>query len=290
MINFATRHWKGEFTVMRSLVVNTLIPDALLLGVQDRLDVTTLLSDQNVGKAFLIVTATLWLALIVWQFTGCFRSASFRVSYSGSALNLYIVFFALLITVIPVFGGMLGLSDQYNRAQQDVVLSTESSAKSFTLTLQSNEVLAFTGDITFGVTKEFVSMLAAHPEIKTVILESDGGIVVEARGMANTILAKGLSTHVNADCFSACTLVYIGGRERSLGSDAQLGFHQYLIDTPYFYPWIDPIAEHGKDQQRFASQNVQPAFLSKMFSHNHESLWIPSHAELAQAGVTTLEN
>ena len=290
MISFATRHWKGEYSVMRSLVINTLIPDALMLAVQDRLGLSTLLSDQYVGKAALVLTTILWLVLIVWQFTGCFRSASSRVSYSGSALNLYVVFFALLITVIPVLGGILGLSDQFNRAQQDVVLSTEVTAKPYTLTLQSNEVLAFTGDISFGATKELVSVLAAHPEVKTVLLESDGGVIVEARGMANTILGKGLSTHVNADCFSACTLVYIGGRERSLGSEAKLGFHQYLVDTPYFYPWIDPANEHGKDQQRFASQNVNLTFVSKMYSRDHESLWIPSHAELALAGVTTPEN
>ena len=164
-----------------------------------------------------------------------FSIGQFTHSYSGSAMNLYVVFFGLLITVIPVMGGMLSLSDQYNRAQQGAVLSAESSGKSYTLTLLNNEMLAFTGDINFGATRDFVSILAAHPNIQTVLLESDGGVIVEARGMANTILDNGLNTRVESDCYSACTLVFISGRVRSLGDKAALGFHQYLLETPYYY-------------------------------------------------------
>ena len=289
MIGFVTRHWKGEYAVLRSLLVNTLVPNALLLAMQGRFDLIKLLSDPALGKLVLILTTSIWLTLLVWQFTGCFRSASLRVSYSGSALNLYVVFFGLLITVIPIMGGMLSLSDQYNRAQQGAVLAAESSVNSYTLTLLNNEMLAFTGDIEFGATRDFVSILAAHPGIQTVLLESDGGVVVEARGMANTILDKGLNTRVESDCYSACTLIYISGRARSLGDQAELGFHQYRLETPYYYPWVDPVSEAIKDKQRFARQNVTPTFLNKMYSHDHESLWIPSHAELAQAGVTTSE-
>ena len=154
----------------------------------------------------------------------------------------------------------------------------------------NNEMLAFTGDIDFGATRDFVSILAAHPGIQTVLLESDGGVVVEARGMANTIQDKGLNTRVESDCYSACTLIYISGRVRSLGDEAALGFHQYRLEMPYYYPWVDPVSEATKDKQRFARQNVTSAFLNKMYSHDHDSLWIPSHAELAQAGVTTPEN
>ena len=289
MIGFASRHWKGEYAVLRSLFVNTLAPNALLLALQGRFDLTRLIADPALGKLVLVLTASLWLILLVWQFTGCFRSASLRISYSGSAMNLYVVFFGLLITVIPVMGGMLSLSDQYNRAQQGAVLSAESSGKSYTLTLLNNEMLAFTGDINFGATRDFVSILAAHPNIQTVLLESDGGVIVEARGMANTILDNGLNTRVESDCYSACTLVFISGRVRSLGDKAALGFHQYLLETPYYYPWVDPVSEAIKDKQRFARQNVTPTFLNKMYLYDHESLWIPSHAELAQAGVTTSE-
>ena len=290
MIGFVSRHWKGEYAVLRSLFINTLVPNALLLAMQGRFDFTRLFADPVLGKLVLILTVSIWLILLAWQFTGCFRSASLRVSYSGSALNLYVVFFGLLITVIPVMGRMLSMSDQYNRAQQGAVLSAESSNNSYTLTLLNNEMLAFTGDIDFGATRDFVSILATHPGIQTVLLESDGGVVVEARGMANTIQDKGLNTRVESDCYSACTLIYISGRVRSLGDEAALGFHQYRLEMPYYYPWVDPVSEATKDKQRFARQNVTSAFLNKMYSHDHDSLWIPSHAELAQAGVTTPEN
>ncbi len=287
MMSFVSRHWNGDFAVFRSLFINTLLPNAVLLAMQDWLALTRLLLDPVLGKIVLILTSSLWVLLLVWQFTGCFRSASSRVGYSGSALNLYVVFFGLLITVIPVMDGMLSMSYQHNRAQRGAVHTSESSAKSYTLTLLNNEMLAFTGDITFGATRDFVSILAAHPSVRTIMLESDGGVIVEARGMANSILGNGLNTHVDGNCFSACTLVYISGGVRSLGAKAALGFHQYQLETPYYYPWIDPIIEAGKDKQRFALQKVTPAFLNEMYSHDHESLWIPSHAELAKAGVTT---
>jgi len=288
MISFIAKHWAGEFSVSRSLWIHTLIPDIAVLALQGKLDPTSVFAEPHLGKMVLFLTMFLWLSLLVWQFVGCFRSASTSIGYTGSTMNLYIVLFVLVVLGFPVLGGFLQLSDQYIQAQ-GLGYSNELAEKSYVLTLIDDESLGFSGEISFGATRELVSILETHPKLKRMQLDSQGGIIVEARGMANTIMQQRLNTHVIDECFSACTLVYISGQSRTLDDEAKLGFHQYLVDSPYFYPWVDPALEHEKDRQLFTRQNVSPEFVTKMFDHDHNSLWIPSHAELMQAGVTTLE-
>jgi len=290
MSSFVIKHWCGEYSVRRSLLVNTLLPDALLLTLQNRFVPMHDLVEPTAGRAMLLVTVLLWVLLLLWQFVGCFKSASSRVGYSGSALDLYIVFFGFLITAVPVLGGVFSMGDQFNRAQQSSALIDKPVEKKYALTLLESDVLLFSGEIDFGATRDLDSMLGKHPNITQVQLGSEGGIIVEARGMANTILREQLNTHVSTVCYSACTLVYISGTTRTLSSHAKLGFHQYRVDSVINYPWIDPATEHKKDQKRFASQKVADAFLEKMYDYDHASLWVPSHAELAQAGVKTVVN
>jgi hypothetical protein len=60
----------------------------------------------------------------------------------------------------------------------------------------------------------------------TVFLESPGGNALVAIAIGRLIRARGYYTHVTAgSCASACGLIWLGGRQRSIGSTGRVGFH-----------------------------------------------------------------
>ena len=60
-----------------------------------------------------------------------------------------------------------------------------------------------------------------------VALSGPGGKVAPALAIGREIRALGLRTLVpaGASCASACALIWLGGTQRSLGTDARIGFH-----------------------------------------------------------------
>jgi len=59
------------------------------------------------------------------------------------------------------------------------------------------------------------------------LLESPGGLVLDAIDLAQRVRARGLRTIARYRCASACALIFLGGVERVLwGSRAAIGLHQ----------------------------------------------------------------
>ena len=87
------------------------------------------------------------------------------------------------------------------------------------------QTLEFSGGITFGVTQELERFLNAMAGVRSVRLNSTGGRILEAQKMSDMIRSRDLATVV-CDCLSACTIVFLGGKERFMLPSARLGFHQ----------------------------------------------------------------
>jgi hypothetical protein len=148
--------------------------------------------------------------------------------------------------------------------------------------------LKLTGEITFGVKDRVARQLQADPELRTLVLASEGGHIYEARGLAFLVRDQGLNTRVDTVCSSACTLVFVAGQQRQLGADARLGFHQYAIGQGGALPNLDPVAEQEKDRRFFAAQGATPAFLRRMFEASSEGMWFVDAAEAAAFGLTRM--
>lgn len=148
--------------------------------------------------------------------------------------------------------------------------------------------LLLTGEITFGVKDEVARQLQAHPELRTLVLASEGGHIYEARGLAFLMRDHGLNTQVETVCSSACTLVFVAGQRRRLGAEARLGFHQYAVGQGGALPNLDPVAEQEKDRRFFAAQGANPAFLLRMFDTPSEGMWFVDAAEAATFGLTRM--
>lgn len=102
---------------------------------------------------------------------------------------------------------------------------------------------------------------------KWFAISSDGGSVLAALEMGRLVRSWGMTTYVpsKADCFSACLLVFVGGKDRRLGDGARIGSHQFR--------WSDDDLEaaarrasdaqelSGKILQHFISLGVSPEAL-----------------------------
>ena len=158
----------------------------------------------------------------------------------------------------------------------------------FTLSATSDgQAFEFLGLVDFGLTEALRRLVAAHPEIRQLRLDSNGGYIAEARGVVTVLRAHGIATHVEGHCASACALIFAGGAERSLGPDGRLGLHGYALARERQYGMIDPVAEMQRDLAIYRAQGLEESFVTQLAALPQVPMWYPSHDELQAAGMVT---
>ncbi len=151
--------------------------------------------------------------------------------------------------------------------------------------LNNGTMLDFSGGISFGTAKEFETMLKAMDNVRTVRLNSPGGRVAEAQKISDLIRARGLSTYVTQQCASACTIVFLGGKQRFLFSAAKLGFHQPSFRGMTGDDQRAAVArEAARLQQRFG---LSSAFAARATAASPSAMWFPEQSELLREHVVT---
>ncbi|MDA8747321.1 hypothetical protein N9M66_03820 [Litoreibacter sp.] len=150
-------------------------------------------------------------------------------------------------------------------------------------TIETRVVL--TGDIGFDSYNALRATLIADPNLTTLQLDSSGGRIPAARGIARLVREANLATHVSGTCASACTIVLAAGHVRSMEQGSRIGFHSYrLIST---VATLSPSDEQERDKSELAAQGISVEFLDRAFATPHDQMWFPSTEELRAAGVLT---
>jgi hypothetical protein len=150
--------------------------------------------------------------------------------------------------------------------------------------LRNASELEILGDIGFGLVDEVKKTLDAHPTVRLVHLNSQGGRIGEARRLADLIESRSLSTYTSSGCSSACTVAFIAGKERLIATDANLGFHEY------YFPGVDHDEmrrQQERDKRFFQAKGVTANFVTEMFLKPYTEVWNPNHDELLRARVIT---
>jgi len=150
--------------------------------------------------------------------------------------------------------------------------------------------------------------LFEHPEIKILKLTGPGGFMPAAREMASKIIEFDLNTVAYGECESACTTIFLAGKNRTLEADAKLGFHRQWVDKEQekiyydtmketkgwknefdYIAWIyDVLADNiVKDIEFMESRGVSIEFIIKALSIDSVDIWEPTREELWTAGVLT---
>jgi hypothetical protein len=135
------------------------------------------------------------------------------------------------------------------------------------------------------VTQELERFLNAMAGVRTVRLNSNGGRILEAQRMSDLITSRNLATFVARDCLSACTIVFLGGKERFMLPTARLGFHQPAFRGMTASDRRAAIAaEQQRLQQRFG---LSAAFAARANSAPPSGMWYPDKDELMRERVVT---
>lgn len=151
-------------------------------------------------------------------------------------------------------------------------------------------------------------ILTAHPGITVLELNSGGGSLWASRKMSDIVIDYGLNTHVNGDCNSSCTRVFLAGTDRSMSRGSRMGFHRnswtasgiesYFTsqaeqegwDNPYeFASWMydDTQREVHEALIYMVDRGVNPLFAVQTMQAPAASMWFPYRIKLRAAGVLT---
>jgi hypothetical protein len=149
--------------------------------------------------------------------------------------------------------------------------------------LDGGSVLELSGSISWALPQNLQAVLASAPAVRTIRLESPGGHVQPAIQVAALIHERGIDTYVGRFCASACTIAFLGGRQRWLGPSARLGFHQASA------PGVPSELVNGYLQAAYESFHLPPAFVAHVLGTPASDLWFPTQSELRAAHYTTGE-
>lgn len=288
--SFFGKHWRGEYSLPVSYWIIGLIATVLVLFLTALIDeVFSSLSQEFYSPGTALAALTVWwsicLSIYFWQVAGVWRSSNFHKSRGGKEG------WATLAKIMVVVG-LLNTATQlgaYAVPQFETLLAAFGGDKDYQprdiKILRNGTELAYSGGITFGAAADLKKILDAAPGVKILHLNSYGGRVTEAKAMGVIVKQHDLATYTSEACVSACTLVFMHGRERWLKPSAKLGFHAYDFDK--FMPSDDASAATAEAKKELRELGVSSAFTDRIFSTSSGDMWYPSQQELVEAKVVT---
>lgn len=284
--NYFVRHWRGELSLPVSYWLNGLLANVAVAVAVFAINSVNFREEYNPAIGLLSLTA-IWSVLCIvttWQVVGVWRSATkYKTAHPNKHWGGIAKCFIAIAVMRTVFdfnqAGAPQIAELYRIYDGDLAVGGHAFR-----VLQGGRLLEFSGGITFGTANEFHKFLNAMSLVQVVKLSSPGGRVSEAQRIGNLIQSRGLNTFVGDRCASACTIIFLHGRERIIGSDAQLGFHQ--PDFPGLST-AERSALVQDEDNRLRRLGVAEAFIRRANSTPPNSMWFPSSDELRNANVAT---
>jgi uncharacterized RDD family membrane protein YckC len=284
--NYLVRHWRGELSLPVSYWLNGILGGVAIGVVVSVLVYATRQQGEAQPVLWLASLTTVWIVavlLTVWQMVGVWRSATrYRQNgerfWGGAAKTMA----ALGIVQLAANFFLVGTA-QIAGIYEIVAGDSRVGVHEFHV-VGNGLTLQFSGGITFGVAREFDQFLNAVASIKTVELNSQGGRIQEAQRISDLIKRRGLSTIVVKDCLSACTIVFLGGKQRFMMPDARLGFHQPAFRGMTTADRSDAIATEMRRLQQFG---LSKAFAARANEASPGGMWYPDKDELVRERVVT---
>lgn len=149
------------------------------------------------------------------------------------------------------------------------------------------------GDIETGAYRKVRRLLEPAAKVRTIWLESDGGMVLEAFLIAAMIRERQMDTFVDANCASACTLILAAGKSRAAYARAKIGFHNSVALDEKGNLLKGPRAERENKEPDFMQAaafhraGIAEGFVKKALATPHTAIWEPPHTEMLEAHVLT---
>jgi hypothetical protein len=284
--NYFARHWRGELSLPKSYWVNGLVFGFLVgtaiasvgYGVNSRGEGQPVVWLVTLIATWVIVALfTMWQAVGVWRSATNYKAAGHH--FWGGLAKTVTVLGVLNLAYSCLFVGTAQLAGIYEIIDGDARVGPHQFK-----VLANGQMLEFSGGITFGVANELNGFLQAMGNVRTVRLNSMGGRILEAQRMSDLIRVKGLTTFVTQDCMSACTIVFLGGKERVVLPAARIGFHQPAFRGMTASSRRAAISTEMARLQRFG---LSREFAEKANTATPSGMWFPDKDELVREKVVT---
>ncbi len=151
------------------------------------------------------------------------------------------------------------------------------------------KTLHLVGTINAGATTILKTAIQKHLKAKTISLSSPGGNLVEGLAMAHVIRQFSLDTHVEFQCSSACTFVFLAGKNRIISPYAKIGFHQASNPLYYLQNSSGPVSESGNLMMRnaYTKAKIDEAIIERAMITPTSDYWYPETDALLNGNVAT---
>ncbi len=285
MFKYIEQHWRGNLSLNLSFWVN-LVLLFILFGILERFLFPPYIENESaVTAAVIAYFIVVKLIVYPWQVVGVLRTCDLRIKSDTGRSWATAAQIGLVVSLAVTLLATIETWQSLQVFKRDLVLKGVSPPEPlYSLDLiEQDTLIHLRGPFQIGITNRVADMIERYPEIRGIILDSEGGQIYEGRGLARLIREHNLQTFSLDRCLSSCTTAFVAGTTRTLGINARLGFHQYK--TYSLIPSIDVAAEQAKDMAIFEQQGVSSDFLEKLFTHPPEEMWWPEIDELINAGV-----
>lgn len=282
--NYLVRHWRGELSLGVAYWgggILALIVQSALMAVMTQMEGNYSLravSFADMGVMLFSVLAWLWLVVGTW------RSADRHVARGGASAWANVAKFMVVIGFITMVKALsvnilpqvkeLALIASGNDPIGEIVVKVSANGRS----------VIVNGALREGSADEIQKILDAVPGATSLVLQSNGGRLLEAQQLARAIRDRNLDTYVENQCLSACTFVFLAGKDRAATPNARIGFHQ-----PSF-PGLDADAQRLMTQSMmdiYRTAGLPESFIQRIGKTPPEDMWYPTREELIASNVIT---
>ena len=284
--NYFVRHWRGELSLPVAFWINGVVFAGIALAIlanfvaemgQWGASLRTV-SLASLGVLLLAVAEWLWAAVGIWRSAGRHAGRGGSPDWAGAAKVMVVLGFLSMTvdlsnTIVPQVKelGLIAIGDD--------------PIGTFSIKVSANrKSVIIKGTLREGSAAEIQKVLDATPSATSVVLDVNGGRLLEAQRIARAVQSRGLDTYVESQCDSACTFVFLAGKDRAATANAKIGFHQ-----PSFVG-LDASAQRQATESMldlYRAAGLPDAFIQRIGQTPSSAIWYPTEEELLESRVVT---
>jgi hypothetical protein len=282
---FIPKHWRGEYSLRRSFWLNTVVISWFIpLSTLTLFSANTFQLPTRIASIAFVIVFGMFSPSLMWGLVGTARASKIYQERGGRkswATAAVLVTMLLLLDSLFFFLNTRGISVDHFRMAFTGIYGPPASVS----VVNSGEGLILTGPLQVGSAEELAVEINKAPSVKVIILNSKGGLLQEAALLAKNISQRGLDTYVNQECSSACTFVFLAGKNRCLAPGARVGFHAAIYVHDLSRKTFQNLA--GIQRDLYIKAGLPEPFVSEIMETPNSRVWYPSRKELLEAHVTT---
>lgn len=287
--NFITRHWRGEYSLARSIFLHTFLFSAVFAFIVANITEPVAAEASPNGRiVFATVILLASLLLLAWQVVGIFRSLRGAKKRGAWLISRILGWGLLALMVLGIPFTLYEYSVTW-RALRAIETGEDSGGRTAYRFRVDQNVLYFEGEVVWPIVHDFAEQLRNNPQVDTIVLKSPGGDTTAGRRVADQLYARNFTTFVTEGCASACTLIFAGGKRRAVGEQGQLGFHatSVILMDPMMTRLMNSFTfrHDSLNAETYRRAGISEPFIERAINTPSTDLWVPPHQVLINEGV-----